>query len=475
MTTNLIERLMDAGVEDEIAPAFSEEALALTFANLHAKDLRYVAIWNKWLGWDGHQWKVLEKREAFTIARGICREAAAQINKPNPAKTIASAKTRAAVVSLAGEDRRLAASSDQWDTDPWLLNTPGGVIDLHTGVMRRQLPEDYLTKITAEAPDKLCPTPLWDAFLKTATARNNELEKYLQRICGYCLTGLTIEQQMFFKYGLGSNGKTVFLNTVANIMGDYHKVAPMESFTASAFERHPTDLAMLRGARLVTSVETEEGRQWAESRIKQLTGGDPVSARFMRQDFFEYIPQFKIIIAGNYKPSLRSVNEAIRRRMNLIPFDVTIPKEERDIKLTDKLKAEWPGILAWMIQGCLDWQVQGLARPQVVAEATEKYLLEEDIIKTWMEECCRVDASEWCAIGHLYNCYNDWMDANGHRPWSSKRFSERLDCEDRFKRERGGADSARGFVGLTIWKPAPPVGSDGRPPLAREPIWQKPF
>ena len=451
----------------ETAPPFSEEALALTFATLHVEDLRYVALWNKWFGWDGRQWKVLEKREAFTIARGICREVAVQINKPNQAKSIASAKTRAAVVSLAGEDRRLAASTGQWDTDPWLLNTPGGVVDLRTGGMRRQLPEDYLTMITAVAPDASCTTPLWGAFLKTATAENDELEKYLQRICGYCLTGCTIEQQLFFLYGLGSNGKTVFMNTIADILGMYHKVAPMESFTASAFERHPTDLAMLRGARLVTSVETEEGRQWAESRIKQLTGGDPVTARFMRQDFFTFTPQFKIAISGNYKPSLRSVNEAIRRRVNLIPFTVTIPKEKRDKKLTEKLKAEWPGILAWMIEGCLTWQRDGLTRPQIVTDATDKYLEEEDVLKTWIEECCEVNASKWCAIGDLYNCYNSWMKANGHDPWSSKRFSSVLDSDSRFNRQKN-TESTRGFLGLTVW-----ILREGK--VTEEFIWQRPF
>ena len=154
----------------------------------------------------------------------------------------------------------------------------------------------------------------------------------------------------------------MLLSTVAGIMGDYHRSAPIETFTASNGDRHPTDLAGLRGARLVTATETEEGRRWAESRIKMLTGGDAVSARFMRQDFFEYKPAFKLFIAGNHKPSLRSVDEAIRRRFHLMPFAVTIPPEERDGELTEKLKAEWPGILAWMIEGALMWQTDGLAR-----------------------------------------------------------------------------------------------------------------
>jgi putative DNA primase/helicase len=206
------------------------------------------------------------------------------------------------------------------------------------------------------------------------TGSDSELITYERRVLGYALTGIVREHALFFGYGTGANGKSVLLSTVAGILGDYHKTAPIETFTASNVDRHPTDLAMLRGARLVTATETEEGRQWAESRIKSLTGGDRVSARFMRQDFFEFMPQFKLVIAGNHKPSLRSVNEAIRRRFNLVPFTVTIPVEERDLNLRDKLKAEWPGILRWLVDGCLAWQREGLSAPAAVRNATSAYL-----------------------------------------------------------------------------------------------------
>src|SRR5262249_42358551 len=151
------------------------------------------------------------------------------------------------------------------------------------------------------------------------------LANYLQRLFGYALTGSTREHSLHFAYGTGANSKGTIINTVANVLGDYHETAPIETFTASPFDRHPCDLADLHGARLVTATETEEGRRWAESRIKALTGGDRIKARFMRQDFFEYIPQFTLIIMGNHKPGLRSVDEAIRRRFHLIPFTVTIP------------------------------------------------------------------------------------------------------------------------------------------------------
>ena len=185
----------------------------------------------------------------------------------------------------------------------------------------------------------------------------------------------------------------MLINTIAEISGEYHKAAPIETFTACAVDHHPTDLAGLQGARVVTSSETEEGRRWAEAKIKALTGGDKIAARFMRQNFFEFTPQFKLIIAGNHKPGLSTVDEAIRRRIYLIPFAVTIPPAERDLGLTAKLKAEWPGILAWMIEGCLAWQRDGLAPPPAVLNATAEYLEAEDAIQRWIDDACERNPS----------------------------------------------------------------------------------
>lgn len=197
-------------------------------------------------------------------------------------------------------------------------------------------------------------------FLDRITAGNCDLASFLQRIFGYSLTGLINEHALFFMYGTGANGKSVFISTVAGILNDYARTAPIETFIVSTGEKHPTELAGLQGARLVSAIETEDGRRWAESKIKALTGGDKIAARFMRQDFFEFTPQFKLIVAGNHKPGLRSVDEAVRRRLNLIPFVVTIPENERDKDLGHKLKTEWPRILQWAIEGCLAWQRQGL-------------------------------------------------------------------------------------------------------------------
>jgi len=182
------------------------------------------------------------------------------------------------------------------------------------------------------------------------------------------MTGVTTEHVLFFLYGTGANGKGIFLRTLAAIWGDYAVTASMDVFTEGKYERHPTELARLRGARLVIAQETEKGRHWNESRLKALTGGDKITARFMRQDFFEFTPQFKLMIAGNHKPSLKTVDEANRRRIQMIPFTVTIPEAERDLNLFNKLKPEWPGILRWALNGCLEWQRLGLAPPPVVRD-----------------------------------------------------------------------------------------------------------
>jgi putative DNA primase/helicase len=173
---------------------------------------------------------------------------------------------------------------------------------------------------------------------------------------------------MFFGYGTGANGKSVFLSTFSGVLGDYARAASFDTFLASRGDRHPTDIAFLQGARLVSAAETPESRRWAEGKIKALTGGDQVAARFMRQDFFQFVPQFKLFITGNCKPSLRTVDEAIRRRFHLIPFAITIPAPERDKHLGEKLRGEWPGILSWMLVGCLEWQQEGLNPPAVVTD-----------------------------------------------------------------------------------------------------------
>jgi putative DNA primase/helicase len=431
--------------EEPRPPGFSDEALALLFAERHAANLRYVAQWDKWLSWDGMRWGFDKTLHAFDRARHICREASSQANEPRVQVAVASAKTVAAVERLAKADRRMAATSDQWDADPWLLNTPNGIIDLRSGNMRGARPEDYCTKITAVAPGGEC--PLWRSFLSRITRENQSLIDFMQIIVGYSLTGITREQALFFLHGSGGNGKGVFVSTVADILADYHATAAIETFTASQSERHPTDLAALRGARLVTVTETEEGRRWAEAKIKVVTGGDKIAARFMRQDFFEFVPSFKLIIAGNHMPNFRSVDEAIRRRFHLIPFSVTIPPQERDTQLFEKLKEEWPGILRWMIQGCLEWRRIGLQPPEAVKNATASYLQAEDTIATWIEESCTLDPQVRESSSALFASWSRWATKAGEPVGSQKNLAQNLDARG-YQRYR--SQVARGFLGIKV-------------------------
>ena len=426
---------------------FSEDALARDFANRHTGELRYVAAWNKWLVWNGSRWAVDDTLQIYDFARAVSREASTNTEgNGNKAAALASAKTVYAITSLARSDRRIAATVDQWDEDPWLINTPGGIVDLRNGDLLRHDRNAYLTKITTVGPGSSC--PMWEAFLDRITGGDRGLCLFLQRMCGYALTGLTREHALFFLYGTGANGKSVFLNTVAKVLGAYATAAPMETFIASHRDSHPTELAGLRGARLVTAAETEVGRRWSEARIKQLTGGDTISARFMRQDFFNFTPQFKLVIAGNHKPGLRNIDEAMRRRFHLVPFKVTIPPGERDETLSERLTSEWPGILQWMISGAVEWQRIGLSPPEMVRNATDAYLKDEDAVAHWITELCTTNPDDWASGADLFQCWKQWVDQAGEEVGTQRRLSTTL--EDRGFRKSRASGGRRGHKGIAI-------------------------
>lgn len=437
------------GYVSEADPGVSEDALALRFGDRHESRLRYVANWGRWLDYDGKRWAREETLWAFDLAREVCREEAGKAKSLRLADAIKSAKTVSAVQRLAQADRRIAATTDQWDSDPWLLNTPEGVVDLRTGGMRAHSPLDYMTKITAVAPGGSC--PLWQEHLRRIMDGDEELIAYLQRVFGYGLTGITREHALFFAYGTGANGKSVTINTVLGIMDDYQRTASMETFTLAKYDRHPTELASLQGARLVSSSETEEGRPWAEARIKAITGGDRIQSRFMRQDFFEYTPQFKLFISGNHKPRLRSVEEATSRRFQVIPFTITIPAEERDKELAEKLKPEWPAILTWMIEGCLLWQRDGLNPPEAVRGSTSSYFEDEDTVLRWFAECCEADRSARTASSEAYDSFVSWATRTREFVFSQKAFSERLAARaERLELTKGSDRKGNYFQGFLV-------------------------
>jgi P4 family phage/plasmid primase-like protien len=432
--------------DDGPAPVgFTEDALADAFADRHQEGWRYVAPWGQWLTWSGAVWRRENTLQAFDLARRICREAAVCAETAKIRTKLSTAATVAAVERLARSDRRHASTTEIWDGDPWSINTPAGIVDLRSGASGRHDPQRYMTKLAGAAPGGDC--PIWMAFLETLSGGDRDLQAYLQRMAGYCLTGVTTEHALFFFYGTGANGKSVFANTLTAIMGDYATAAAMDMFMATHGDRHPTDMAGLRGARMVTSIETEQGSRWAESKLKALTGGDRITARFMRQDFFEFTPQFKLLVVGNHKPSIRNVDEAMRRRLHMVPFTVTIPPAKRDKSLSDRLLAERDGFFAWALAGCLEWQRTGLRPPAAVMAATEDYFEAEDAVGRWIEERCTVGPSRSATSAMLYGDWKAWAEANGEYAGSQKRFSESLTTRGY---ERRNTNSARGFRGIGL-------------------------
>lgn len=454
-------RLQMHDVADDIDPVVSsdesvwgtEDALALSFTRRYHRDWRYVAAWGRWLVWDGQRWRTEETLAATDLIRSVCRQTAGRADNPKVAAKLASASTVGGVERLARADRRHAATTDEWDADPWLLNTPGGVVDLKTGRMRPHERADRMTKITTATPSGDCPT--WKQFIDEVTGGDKELQAYLQRMVGYALTGSTQEHALFFLYGTGANGKSVFVNTLATILGDYATNAPMDTFMETRTDRHPTDMAGLRGARFVAAIETEQGKRWAESKLKNLTGGDKIAARFMRQDFFEFFPQFKLFVAGNHKPAIRNIDEAMKRRLHLIPFTITVPPERRDKNLQHKLLAERDGILAWAVQGCLNWQRHGrLDPPQRVVDATEEYFEAEDALGRWLDERCVRTANAKSLTAELFSDWKVWAEAAGEFTGSQKRFADLL-LNRGLDKWRNGM-GLRGFQGIGLkYPPAP--------------------
>ncbi len=426
---------------------YTEDGLALTLTAKYQDTLRYVSEWDAWMSWDGVVWKRDKTLKVFDLARSVCRRASEGINEKPVRHKLLQASTVAAVERLARSDRQFATTVDTWDGDPMQLNTLSGVVDLKTGKLLSHNRANMHTKVTGCAISDHEPK-LWLSFLGRVTNGDGDLQGYLRRMIGYCLTGETTEHALFFCYGTGSNGKSVFTSTLAGILGDYARSTPAEVFTETRNEQHPCAVAALQSVRLALTSETEKASRFAEARLKQMTGGDKLTARYMRQNFFEFSPQFKVLIAGNHKPRLNSVDEAIRRRVHMIPFAVTIPAEERDSELTEKLKAEWPAILGWAIQGCMEWQKNGLRPPQSVLNATEDYLSNEDRIGLWLAERCTMNCNYSVGSTAAFRDYKAWCEAMNEDAGSQRTFSQELLSRDGIGEKRTAA--CNGFKGFGL-------------------------
>jgi len=405
------------------APDHSEDSLASSFIKLQGQDWSYVAPWGTWYRWNGSFWDRDETLGILDQVRWVCRQETLGLS-PGHARRIASSRTFSAVERIASSDRRVAVAPAEWDQYPLLLNTPTGTVDLETSEVLAPSRGHRLTQ--SAAADPRTPSTDWTDFLKNIMAGDDEMVAYLARIAGYCLTGSNREQVFFFLHGDGSNGKSVFVQTIAKALGSYAATAPLDSFMASRSSSHPTDLAGLRGKRLVSVSETEQGRIWAESRIKAITGGDPIRARFLYRDFFEFLPTFKLIFLGNHRPHLAGTGEAMRRRLQLVPFSVTIPEDRRDRSLEDRLTADLGGVLGWMMHGYMDWKENGLAPPDKVRSASAEYFDDEDSIGQWITEQCEPGDGLSSPANTLFANWTQWAVNNGVEPGSQKQFGQGL-------------------------------------------------
>jgi P4 family phage/plasmid primase-like protien len=415
----------------------------------HGDDLRYVHPWGKWLVWDGKRWAVdaageVERRAVETV-RSIYTEADAE-HDSSRRKEIAQHAMRSeargrieAMVTLARSLHGTPVSPSQLDADPWALNVLNGTIDLRTGELREHHRGDMLTKLAPIEYDASARAPAWEDALQ-CWLPSEGLRSFAQRVIGHALTGDVSEQVLPFLHGPGANGKTTMLNTVLEMMGDYGQQAAPDLLLAKRGS-HPTELADLFGARLVASVEVEDGRRLAESLVKQLTGGDRIKARRMREDFWEFAPTHKVFLAANHKPVVRGTDHAIWRRIKLVPFDVVIPKEAQDPRLPEKLRAELPGILAWAVRGCLAWQREGLGEPVEVRAATDKYRHESDVLSGFVDECCVVRPDAWCKFADLWQAYTRWCEESNEHPETKRRFGDSL-TERGFERDNGSGNVA---------------------------------
>lgn len=420
--------------------SLSDDALALELGRLDFdENARFVSELGTWIFWNNLAWKP-EKVKAYSRTRDFLRQKAALY--PDHDRSLRSKTKVAAVEHLARSNPASAAAAEAFDSDIMLLGTPGGTVDLRTAKMRHAHREDMITMQTAIAPKSGTPKRFMQ-FL-------DEIEvcpDFLQRLAGYALTGSTKEEKFFFFYGSGANGKSKFVEQLQGIMGAYSRKSPISTFIDKRYADHPTELASLKGARLVTSSEIPPGKRWNEAIIKDLTGGDTISARLMRQDFFDFKPQLTLIIVGNTQPSLTSVDSAIRRRMVLVPFLANFERNA-DNQLEDKLHNEWPQILNWAIEGAVKWQLDGLKIPHEVLIASEAYLAEEDMIGQFIEEKLEKLSSNsgyFLSNSDLYVQFEFWCSQNGHQAWLPRNFNRALK-ERGF--EEGRQSQARGFLDL---------------------------
>lgn len=454
---------VDEPADAEVAPMrryLTEYSNAQRLVAQHGKDLCFVAE-RGWHVWNGKHWELDRTGEVMRRAKAMARTIESEVEPwmsekqqellVKWARASESRSRLSAAIELAESEPGIPVRSEDLDTDPWLVVCENGTIDLRTGQLLPHRREDYITKTLATHFDAEATCPTWERFLSEVMDSNADKVGYLQRAVGYTLTGSTREEVLFLMYGSGGNGKSKFLETLRELFGSYGAQTDPSTFLEKpGNDRIPTDIARLAGSRLVSAAETGDGKRLSEVLIKQITGGDTLTARFLFRDEFEFKPACKLFFATNHKPVIKGTDEGIWRRMRLIPFTFQIPEAKRDRDLFTKLRAELPGILAWAVRGALAWQREGLNEPDDVKLATDSYRAEMDIVGAFIGDCCVTLTGLRTTCERLYSAYHEWCESNGEWCFSQRRFANEIERRG-FARVRGAQGKwLRAGIGLLV-------------------------
>lgn len=430
----------------------SDAGNARRFVVHHGKDVKYVAAWRQWFIWDGYTYRPDAKNEillrAISTASAIVHEVPHVDGDDGKKRRLKHAllsknhRNLRAMLDLASAQPEIALGTGDLDTNLDLLGVPNGVIDLREGKLLVDDERRLITKRAGAKFDAAADCPLFKSVVYSLCNDNATMFDFLQRLVGYLITGHTVEQALFLVIGRGANGKTTFIEVVLDLLGEYGARIPAEALLVSGVPGGgvPNDVARLVGARGVAATEVEQGRTLNEAKIKEVTGGDTLTARFMRSEWFDFRPQFKVLLSGNHLPRIRGADHGIWRRLRLIEFNVTIPEKDQDRNLAQKLRGELPGILNWAIQGAMRWYAEGLKTPDAVKHASDQYQAAEDVIGQFISERCMVGLQQSATLKELTEAYNTWAEANSERKTSSRNLGSLL-VERGYAKQRGSGNA----------------------------------
>ncbi|MFD0358268.1 phage/plasmid primase, P4 family [Streptomyces sp. NPDC127110] len=430
----------------------TDDGNALRLVDGHLDEIRYVPQRGRWLRWDGHRWAWDEAGAVREMARAIARNLPSGEGEAKHRMRSLSTAAISAMVTMAQTDPRIVVHAGQLDAHRMLLNTPAGAVDLTTGKLSAPDPAQMHTRATRVAPDENLPTPRWEKFLAQTFGDDQELRGYVQRMAGYAASGSVRWHILPFLHGPGGNGKGVFLNVLRSVLGDYAATAP-NAFLMAGAQRHETEIARLHGLRLVIASEVNQEAKFDEAKVKELTGGDGLTARFMRQDHFTFEPTHKLFLMGNHQPRVSAGGKSFWRRLRLMPFTRTPEEVIEDLDLL-LISEEAPGILAWIIAGAVDVFRDGLRDPASVTAATAQYAAEEDALARFLDEACHVGGgTQVRTVTDVFRtAYERWCRAEGEDPLASRQLGREL--KDRFQIVRKGSNGTYYYLNVALQAPA---------------------